>query len=134
MASSPKSSDVPTTDGIKLVEHKKARYLVNTTSTDIDRLQYSTVTLGRNYASSVPTFELTDIPVGCAVKIEEVDPYEDGMIIWQLAEVDWSDGTTYEGMEKRTDPRRRWSDDWRVVEREKEMIGEPTPPQTFDDE
>ncbi len=134
MTSSSDSPAAPTVEDIQLVEHNSTRYFVNTTPVDIDRLQYATVAFGPNYASSVPTFELTDIPTGSAVRIEDVDPYEDGTIVWQIAEVDWSDGTTYEGTEKRTDPPHRWHKNWTVVEREKTMIGEPNPPQSFDDE
>lgn len=134
MTSSQESSDDCTVQAIELVEHNRSRYFVNTTSADIDRLRYVTVTLGNNYASSVPTFELTDIPSGCAVEIEEVDPYEDGMILWQIVQVDWSSGITYKGTEKRTDLPQRWSEGWAIIEREKKMIGEPSPPQVFDDD
>lgn len=124
----------PSIDGIELVERRDARYVVNTTPVAIDRLRYLTVTFGPNYASAVPTFEITDIPSLGAVQIEEVDRYEDGMIVWQISEIDWSDGTTYRGTEKWSGLPRRWSDDWSVVDREKTQIGEPDPPQVFDDD
>jgi hypothetical protein len=133
MTSSSDSPTAPTVEDIQLIEHDGGRYFVNTTPAHIDRLQYVTVTFGPNYASSVPTFELMDIPTGSAVRIEDVDPYEDGTIVWQIAEVDWSDGTIYEGTEKRMNLPRRWRENWSIVEREKTMIGEPDAPQRFDE-
>lgn len=131
------NEDTDTAEGrvekLAVVRKGQNRYLVNGSNTPIERLQYLTAAIGENYVSSVPTYEIESIPPRSGAKIEEVDPYEEGAIIWQISEVDWADGTecraTTKRFEKKTAPV-----DWETVEREKTEIGEPSPPQTFDDE
>jgi hypothetical protein len=109
------------------------RYLINESDTPIRRLRYSTAATGESYVSSVPTFEIESIPAKSGVKIEEVDPYEDGFLIWQVDGVDWVDGAEYRGTKKLTE-KKATSVNWSSVDREKTEIGEPTPPQKLDDE
>jgi hypothetical protein len=119
----------------KLVVVRKGdyRYLINESDTPIKRLWYSTAATGENYVSSVPTFEIESIPAKSGVKIEEVDPYENGFLIWQVDGVDWEDGAEYRGTKKLTE-KKATSVNWSSVDREKTEIGEPTPPQKLDDE
>jgi hypothetical protein len=120
-------------DDLRIVRKGQSRYLVNGSDANIERLQYSTAAFGENYVSSVPTYEIESIPAWSGVKIEEVDRYEDGFLVWQIGEVDWEDGTKYRGTKKLTE-KKGTPFDWAKVEREKTEIGEPTPPQRLDDE
>jgi hypothetical protein len=117
---------------LTIVQKGQNRYLVNGSDTPIERLQYSTAAIGENYVSSVPTYELESIPPRSGAKIEEIDPYEGGALIWQISEVDWADGTEYRGTAKRFE--KEASVEWETVERERTEIGEPNPPQMLDDE
>ncbi|MCS3635892.1 hypothetical protein GGP57_003237 [Salinibacter ruber] len=118
---------------LRIVRKGQSRYLVNESHSPIGRLRYSTAAFGKNYVSSVPTYEIESIPARSGVKIEEVDRYEDGLIMWQIGEVDWEDGTEYRGTMKLTE-KKGTAVNWSSVEREKIEIGEPTPPQKIDDE
>ena len=118
---------------LSIVRKGQSRYLVNGGDNPIRRLRYSTAAFGENYVSSVPTYEIESIPAWSGVKIEEVDRYEDGFLVWQIGEVDWEDGTKYRGTKKLTE-KKGTPFDWAKVEREKTEIGEPTPPQRLDDE
>ena len=118
---------------LAVVRKGQSRYLVNGSDTPVERLQYLTAAIGENYVSSVPTYELESIPARSGAKIEEVDPSEKGALIWQISEVDWADGTEYRGTAKRFE-KRKAPVDWETVEREKTEIGEPNPPQMFDDD
>lgn len=119
--------------GLCIVRKGSVRYIVNATEVGIDRLQYSTAALGEDYVSSVPTFEISSVPGRAGVKIEDVDRYEDGLLVWQINEVQWADGSAYEGTKKLTE-KKNAPVDWARVEREKTPIGEPTPPQNLDNE
>jgi hypothetical protein len=121
------------TDQLRVVRKGQSRYLVNGTDTPIERLQYSTAAFGENYVSSVPTYEIESIPARSGAEIEDVDPHEEGLLLWQVGEVDWGDGTEYRGTKKLTEAKRA-SVEWHAVEREKRQIGEPNPPQIIDDE
>lgn len=75
------------------------RYLVNTSRFGIHRLQYSTVAYyfdmpgnGDLTVSARPYYEITDLPSGTKVPIEDIDPYEDGSVSFFVEEVEWEDG------------------------------------------
>jgi len=120
------------TEKLAIARKDQNRYLVNGSDTPIERLQHATAAIGENYVSSVPTYELESIPARSGAKIEEVDPYEDGALIWQISEVDWADGTEYRGTAKRFE--KEASVEWETVERGRTEIGEPNPPQMSDEE
>ena len=77
------------------------RYLVNTSKVGVERIVYSTVAISfyddDMVVSSRPSFELLDLPSGAKVFLEDVDPYEDGMISFRTEAVDWADGVREEG-------------------------------------
>lgn len=122
-----------TVEEVIVLRKGQSRYLVNGSDVDIRRLQYSTAAFGENYISSVPTYEIESIPAHSGVKIEDVDRYEDGVLIWQLNEVVWEDGGEYRGSKKLFE-KKGTPFDWAKVDREKTEIGEPTPPQKLDEE
>ena len=100
---------------LAIVKKSQNRYLVNGSDTPVERLQYATAAIGENYVSSVPTFELESIPPRSGAKIEEVDPYEGGVLIWQISEVDWADGTEYRVTAKRFE--KKTPVEWETFER-----------------
>jgi hypothetical protein len=120
-------------DQLSIVRKGQSRYLVNGGDTPIGRLRYSTAAFGENYVSSVPTYEIESIPARSGVEIEEVDRYEDGLIMWQIGEVDWEDGTEYRGTMKLSE-KKGATVNWSEAQREKTEIGEPTPPQMIEDD
>lgn len=77
------------------------RYLVNTAKVGIERLVYSRCAFynfeGKHVVSSRPIYELKDLPPGAKVYLEDVDPYEDGVVHFQSEEVDWADGPREKG-------------------------------------
>jgi hypothetical protein len=132
MTSSPATNSDERVQSLIILRKGEDRYLVNTGDEAIRRLQYATATLGENYISSVPTFEIESIPPLSGVHIEEVDRFEDGTILWQISEVDWDDGIEYRGTEKRSETRST-PVDWTEVDREKTKVDEQ-PPQRMGDE
>lgn len=88
---------------------------------------------GGDHVSSVPTFEISSVPGRAVVKIEDVDRYEDGPLVWQISKVQRADGNAYVDTEKLTE-KKAAPVDWARVEREKTLVGEPTPPQNLDNE
>lgn len=86
-----------------------------------------------DYVFSAPTFEISSVPGRAVVKIEDVDRYEDGLLVWQISKVQWADGNAYVGTEKLTE-KKAAPVNWARVEREKTPVGEPTPPQNLDNE
>lgn len=118
---------------LSTVRKGQSRYLVNESGSPTGCLRYLTAAFGENYVSSVPTYEIESVPARSGVGIEEVDRYEDGLIMWQIGEVDWEDGTEYRGTMKLRE-KKGATVNWSEARREKTEIGEPTPPQTIEDD
>ncbi len=134
MARSKYARNLSREEKIKVVRKGTARYLFNASGVGVERLRYQTGAMGEGYVSSVVTYEVRDLPPDAAAQIETVDPYEDGFILWQITEIDWADGQAFEGLQNVTESRGWGGKEHDFVEREKEQIGEPTPPRTFEDE
>jgi hypothetical protein len=82
---------------IYIIIQKQTVYLVNATEKDIKRLIYSSVSVmtfdDDAAVSSAATCEMENIPSNSFVCIEEVDPWEDGVVLYQADEILWADGT-----------------------------------------
>jgi hypothetical protein len=75
------------------------RRLSNTAPVAVRRLVYSTYARLWDYpdegdvvVTRRPYYEITDLPSGASITLEEVDPYEDGSPTFRLEEVTWADG------------------------------------------
>ena len=75
------------------------RRLSNTAPVAVRRLVYSTYARIWDYPNEGdlvvtrrPYYEITDLPSGASITLEEVDPNEDGSPTFQLEEVAWADG------------------------------------------
>ena len=75
---------------------KREIYIVNPQDDSINKLIYSTnsnIAYGdESLVTSTPQFEIKKIPPKSYFKIEEVDPYEDGVIIYYADEIHWANG------------------------------------------
>ena len=82
---------------VEIVDNE--RRLTNTAPVGVRRLVYSTYARLWDYpdegdvvVTRRPYYEVTDLPSGASITLEEVDPYEDGSPTFELEEVEWADG------------------------------------------
>jgi hypothetical protein len=90
-------SDRP--DPVVVVAHRGRRYLVNQTHFGIRHLIYDTwcdyndYHAGETLRTDVYRYRLENIPADSHVLIEEIDRYEEGVVMFALRELVWEEGT-----------------------------------------
>jgi hypothetical protein len=80
-----------------LIHQKRYVYLVNASDRTINRFIYSTSAM-KTYddqvvISSIPQYCIENIPAKSHCCIEEIDPYEDGVVSYRADLIAWDDGS-----------------------------------------
>ena len=91
------------TPRLRIVVHQGKVYLANETDRDLKRLVYATFAWSTSdddaVVSSEPRFEVLDLPARSFTQIEEVDPYEEGRVMYSAKRIVWAEGGAPQALE-----------------------------------
>ncbi len=82
---------------LHIIQQKRFVYLVNPTPKAIKELIYTSVAI-KTYddcisMSSIPKYKIEDFPASSYFRIEDIDPYEDGLVSYVADRIVWEDGS-----------------------------------------
>lgn len=120
------ASETDREHNLKVVRQPNRRFLFNQSDMDIYRLVLTDriISFSGGVEFPAPIYEMRDLPAGTYTKLPDADEFLDGVTIWDVMVMEWTDGVCRDGV-VRLSEHKKWGGatfDERRVDRDFKMI------------